>query len=168
MDKRVFLATWKDIPAANEVQYEIKDVQHSSGTNRTELENGAVFWLKLEESVYGQDSFTDSYMIVRRLPRICKTALSTFLRRTVDSAVQLDPFSRQRLIFRHGVAEAAQQQRVHDSETQRGGAGHAVPVDEADERNLGARGAQDSAGQRHVPGEAVFRLCWGSLCQMSF
>ena len=31
MDKRVFLATWKDIPAANEVQYEIKDVQHSSG-----------------------------------------------------------------------------------------------------------------------------------------
>ena len=31
MDKRVFLATWKDIPAANEVQYEITDVQHSSG-----------------------------------------------------------------------------------------------------------------------------------------
>ena len=34
MDKRVFLATWKDIPAANEVQYEIQDVQHSSGTCR--------------------------------------------------------------------------------------------------------------------------------------
>ena len=31
MDKRVFLATWKEIPAANEVQYEIKDVQHNAG-----------------------------------------------------------------------------------------------------------------------------------------
>ena len=31
MDKRVFLATWKDIPAANEVQYEVKEVQHSAG-----------------------------------------------------------------------------------------------------------------------------------------
>ncbi len=31
MDKRVFLATWKDIPAANEVQYEVKEVQHNAG-----------------------------------------------------------------------------------------------------------------------------------------
>ena len=31
MDKRVFLATWKDIPAQNEVQYDIKDVQHNAG-----------------------------------------------------------------------------------------------------------------------------------------
>ncbi len=31
MDKRIFLATWKDIPAQNEVQHEIKDVQHSGG-----------------------------------------------------------------------------------------------------------------------------------------
>ena len=31
MDKRVFLATWKDIAASNEVQYEIKDVQHNAG-----------------------------------------------------------------------------------------------------------------------------------------
>ena len=31
MDKRVFLATWKDIPAQNEVQYEIRDVQHNAG-----------------------------------------------------------------------------------------------------------------------------------------
>ena len=33
MDKRVFLATWKEIPAANEVQSEIKDVQHNAGKN---------------------------------------------------------------------------------------------------------------------------------------
>ena len=37
MDKRVFLATWKEIPAANEVQYEIKDVQHNAGREQDEL-----------------------------------------------------------------------------------------------------------------------------------
>ena len=31
MEKRVFLATWKDIPAANEVQSDIRDVQHNAG-----------------------------------------------------------------------------------------------------------------------------------------
>lgn len=31
MDKRVFLATWKDIPVPNEVQHEIRDVQHNAG-----------------------------------------------------------------------------------------------------------------------------------------
>jgi len=31
MDKRVFLATWKDIPVQNEVQYEITNVQHNAG-----------------------------------------------------------------------------------------------------------------------------------------
>lgn len=32
MDKRVFLATWKDIPAQNEVQYNLENVQHNAGT----------------------------------------------------------------------------------------------------------------------------------------
>ena len=31
MDKRIFLATWKDIPAQNEVQYTIENVQHNAG-----------------------------------------------------------------------------------------------------------------------------------------
>lgn len=31
MEKRTFLATWKDIPVQNEVQYEITDVQHNAG-----------------------------------------------------------------------------------------------------------------------------------------
>ena len=31
MDKRVFLATWKDIPAQNEVQRDITHVQHNAG-----------------------------------------------------------------------------------------------------------------------------------------
>lgn len=33
MEKRVFLATWKDIPAQNEVQHEICNVQHNAGTD---------------------------------------------------------------------------------------------------------------------------------------
>ncbi|KAH3883522.1 hypothetical protein DPMN_007518 [Dreissena polymorpha] len=31
MDKKVFLATWKDIPSQNEVQYTINNVQHNAG-----------------------------------------------------------------------------------------------------------------------------------------
>lgn len=31
MEKRVFLATWKDIPAQNEVQYTITNVEHNAG-----------------------------------------------------------------------------------------------------------------------------------------
>jgi len=33
VDRKVFLATWKDIPAANEVQNQISDVNFSSGSN---------------------------------------------------------------------------------------------------------------------------------------
>lgn len=33
MDKRVFLATWKDIPAQNEVQYTLSNVQASAGND---------------------------------------------------------------------------------------------------------------------------------------
>jgi len=31
MDKRVFLATWKEIPAQNEVQYTITNIMHTAG-----------------------------------------------------------------------------------------------------------------------------------------
>lgn len=31
MDKRVFLATWKDIPAQNEVQYTLSNIQCNAG-----------------------------------------------------------------------------------------------------------------------------------------
>lgn len=32
MDKRVFLATWKDIPAQNEVQYTLTNIQCNAGS----------------------------------------------------------------------------------------------------------------------------------------
>ena len=31
MEKRVFLATWKDIPAQNEIQFTLQNVEHSGG-----------------------------------------------------------------------------------------------------------------------------------------
>lgn len=37
MEKRVFLATWKDIPAQNEVQHEICNVQHNAGIESFEV-----------------------------------------------------------------------------------------------------------------------------------
>lgn len=33
MEKRIFLATWKDIPAQNEVQTTLNNVQHNAGEN---------------------------------------------------------------------------------------------------------------------------------------
>ena len=33
MEKKVFLATWKDIPAQNEVQYTIQNCECNAGTN---------------------------------------------------------------------------------------------------------------------------------------
>lgn len=34
MDKRVFLKTWKDIPAENEVQFTLKNVLCNTGKNK--------------------------------------------------------------------------------------------------------------------------------------
>ena len=43
MEKRVFLATWKDIPAQNEVQHEICNVQHNAGIESIEVFMKVVF-----------------------------------------------------------------------------------------------------------------------------
>ena len=43
MEKRVFLATWKDIPAQNEVQHEICNVQHNAGIESCEVFMKLVF-----------------------------------------------------------------------------------------------------------------------------
>jgi hypothetical protein len=59
MDKRVFLATWKDIPAANEVQYEIKDVQHNADTVSQKLKTNNVFTIA-KRNVEGQDMLYQS------------------------------------------------------------------------------------------------------------
>ena len=59
--------------------------------------------------------------------------------------------------YRHGFPEAAQQQRVYDRQTKRGGSGHAVPIDETHQRHLGPRRTQDSTRKRHLPGKSHAR-----------
>lgn len=59
MDKRVFLATWKDIPVQNEVQYEISNVQHNADTVSQKLRNNNVFTVA-KRNVEGQDMLYQS------------------------------------------------------------------------------------------------------------
>merc|ERR1719277_2048804 len=59
MDKRVFLATWKDIPATREMQYEIKDVQHNADTVSQKLKNNHIFTIA-KRNVEGQDMLYQS------------------------------------------------------------------------------------------------------------
>jgi len=39
MDKRIFLSTWKEIPTQNEVQYNLSNMTHNSGTTNKEILN---------------------------------------------------------------------------------------------------------------------------------
>lgn len=59
MDKRVFLATWKDIPTANEVQSDIEDVQHNADTVSSKLKNNNIFTIA-KRNVDGQDMLYQS------------------------------------------------------------------------------------------------------------
>lgn len=59
MDKRVFLATWKDIPAQNEIQHEITNVQHNADTVSQKLKNNNVFTIA-KRNVDGQDMLYQS------------------------------------------------------------------------------------------------------------
>jgi len=58
MEKRVFLATWKDIPAQNEVQSTITNVEHSAGTENDRLKNGVVL---LTNYLSNRDSGIDQW-----------------------------------------------------------------------------------------------------------
>lgn len=59
MDKKVFLATWKDIPAQNEVQYTINNVQHNADTVSQKLRNNNIFTIA-KRNVEGQDMLYQS------------------------------------------------------------------------------------------------------------
>lgn len=59
MDKRVFLATWKDIPAQNEVQYNLENVQHNADTVSQKLRNNNIFTIA-KRNVEGQDMLYQS------------------------------------------------------------------------------------------------------------
>ena len=59
MDKRVFLATWKDIPTTNEVQFDINNVEHNGDTVSQKLKNNSIFTIA-KRNVEGQDMLYQS------------------------------------------------------------------------------------------------------------
>lgn len=71
MEKRTFLATWKDIPAANEVQYEIRQVQHNADTVSQKLRNNNVFTIA-KRNVEGQDMLYQSIKLTNGIWVLCE------------------------------------------------------------------------------------------------
>ncbi|KAI9559590.1 hypothetical protein GHT06_013595 [Daphnia sinensis] len=63
MDKRVFLSTWKDIPAANEVQYTINNVNLSADAVSSKMQQNNVFTIA-KRNVEGQDMLYQSLKLV--------------------------------------------------------------------------------------------------------
>ncbi|KAK7088489.1 AP-1 complex subunit beta-1-like isoform X2 [Littorina saxatilis] len=59
MDKKEFLASWKEIPTTNEVQYVITDVQHNADTVSQKLRNNNIFTIA-KRNVEGQDMLYQS------------------------------------------------------------------------------------------------------------
>lgn len=59
MDKRVFLATWKDIPAQNEVQYTLANIQCNADAVVQKMQQNNVFTIA-KRNVEGQDMLYQS------------------------------------------------------------------------------------------------------------
>ncbi|KAK9745099.1 Adaptin N terminal region [Popillia japonica] len=59
LEKRFFLTTWKDIPAANEVQYTITDVKFTSDQISTKMAHNNIFTIA-KRTVEGQDMLYQS------------------------------------------------------------------------------------------------------------
>lgn len=66
MDKRVFLTTWKDIPAANEVQYTINDIRSTADQIATKMTNSNVFTIA-KRNVEGQDMLYQSLKLTNNI-----------------------------------------------------------------------------------------------------
>lgn len=59
LDKRVFLTTWKEIPAANEVQYTLNNVQASADVIAQKMSGSNIFTIA-KRNVEGQDMLYQS------------------------------------------------------------------------------------------------------------
>ncbi|NXD95543.1 AP2B1 protein, partial [Chaetorhynchus papuensis] len=59
MDRQVFLATWKDIPNENELQFQIKDCHLNADTVSSKLQNNNVYTIA-KRNVEGQDMLYQS------------------------------------------------------------------------------------------------------------
>lgn len=66
MEKRVFLATWKDIPAQNEVQYNIDNVALNVDQVSQKLQNNNIFTIA-KRNVDGQDMLYQSLKLTNNI-----------------------------------------------------------------------------------------------------
>lgn len=66
LDKRVFLTTWKEIPAANEVQYTISGVVGNADTLATKMTANNIYTIA-KRNVEGQDMLYQSLKLVNNI-----------------------------------------------------------------------------------------------------
>lgn len=66
MDKRVFLTTWKDIPAANEVQYTINEMRSTADQIASKMTNSNIFTIA-KRNVEGQDMLYQSLKLTNNI-----------------------------------------------------------------------------------------------------
>ncbi|KAK5638054.1 hypothetical protein RI129_012349 [Pyrocoelia pectoralis] len=66
LDKRVFLTTWKDIPAANEVQYTLNDLKGTSDSLAAKMTQNNIFTIA-KRNVEGQDMLYQSLKLTNNI-----------------------------------------------------------------------------------------------------
>ncbi|KAF2896561.1 hypothetical protein ILUMI_09611 [Ignelater luminosus] len=66
LDKRVFLTTWKDIPAANEVQYTLNEVKGTADTLANKMTHNNIFTIA-KRNVEGQDMLYQSLKLTNNI-----------------------------------------------------------------------------------------------------
>lgn len=66
LDKRVFLTTWKEIPAANEVQYTINNISSTADGIAQKMSGSNIFTIA-KRNVEGQDMLYQSLKLVNNI-----------------------------------------------------------------------------------------------------
>ncbi|XP_026466822.1 AP-1 complex subunit beta-1 [Ctenocephalides felis] len=66
LDKRVFLTTWKDIPAANEVQYSLSGLQGNADSIAQKMQQNNIFTIA-KRNVEGQDMLYQSLKLTNNI-----------------------------------------------------------------------------------------------------
>lgn len=66
LDKRVFLTTWKEIPAANEVQYSLNGVSGNADTLAAKMTSNNIFTIA-KRNVEGQDMLYQSLKLTNNI-----------------------------------------------------------------------------------------------------
>ena len=75
MEKKVFLATWKDIPAANEIQFTIESTDCNSDGVSTKMHQNNVFTVA-KRTVDGQDMVYQSIKFTNNVWALCELKLA--------------------------------------------------------------------------------------------